>query len=173
MTEVPKEVMKEGMEEMESEARIYEIGYHIVPLVAEEAVPAKMAEVKAVIEKQKGVMISDEMPKLMPLAYTIAKTVEGKKHIFDKAYFGWIKFEVDSSALPAIEEAMKANENVLRFLLVKTVRENTMNSMAKILSQGKMDKEKAAKTASDAVEKDKKPVSVEELDKTIDELLVP
>ncbi len=167
-----KEIKDEIVDEKEeTEARIYEIGYHIVPLVAEEGVPAKAGEVKAVIEKQKGVMIADEMPKLMPLAYTIAKTVEGKKHIFDKAYFGWIKFEVDSAALPAIEEALKANENVLRFLLIKTVRENTMTSMQKILSQGKMDKEKAAKGAPDAKDADKKPVSVEELDKTIVQLL--
>ncbi|MDD4989164.1 MAG: 30S ribosomal protein S6 [Candidatus Pacebacteria bacterium] len=160
----------------ESEARIYEVGYHIVPLVAEENVPKESSDVKSVIEKQKGVMISEELPRLHPLAYTIAKTVGGKKHIFDKAYFGWIKFEIDPSTLPAIKEALEANENVLRFILVKTVRENTLVSMQKIVSQARMDKEGGEKKAPGVgvvAEKDKKPVSVEEIDKSIDELLVP
>lgn len=155
----------------ETEGRIYEVGYHIVPLIAEENVPKEATEIKFVIEKQKGIMISEELPRLHPLAYTIAKTVAGKKHIFDKAYFGWIKFEADPTELPHIKEALEANENVLRFLLIKTVRESTLTSMQKIISQGRMDKEKTIKVPSTVAEKDKKPVSVEELDKTIDELL--
>src|ERR1035437_9892092 len=98
MSEIEKEVEGE-----ESEARIYEVGFHIVPLVAEENVPKEFGDIKLVLEKQKGVMISEELPRLRPLAYTIAKTVAGKKHIFDKAYFGWIKFEADASALPHIK----------------------------------------------------------------------
>ncbi|MDD5068504.1 MAG: 30S ribosomal protein S6 [Candidatus Pacebacteria bacterium] len=168
MSEIEKD------EAVESEARIYEVGYHIVPLVAEENVPKEAGDVKFLIEKQKGVIISEELPRLHPLAYTIAKTVAGKKRIFDKAYFGWIKFEADATALPAIKEAMEANENVLRFLLIKTVRENTLVSMQKIISQARMDKEGGEKKAPGVgatAEKDKKPVSVEELDKSIDELL--
>ncbi len=161
-------------EAVESEARIYEVGFHIVPLVAEENVSKEASEIKFLIEKQKGAMISEEMPRICPLAYTIAKTVDGKKHIFDKAYFGWIKFEVDATALPAIKEALEANQNILRFILVKTVRENTLTSLQKIASQARMDKEGGEKApgVGAIAEKDKKPVSVEEIDKSIDDLLV-
>ncbi len=68
--------------------------------------------------------------------------IEGDE--YDTAYFGWIKFEAAPEAALEIKKAMDANEKVLRYLLIKTARENTLYG-DKVLPQ-----EKAAEVKADA-----------------------
>ena len=112
-----------------AESRIYEIGYHVVPIVAEENVGVEVAAIHSLLEKEKGFIISEEFPRLRDLAYAIPKMVGGEKHNFRKAYFGWVKFEAPAEAVAPIQEALKHNEHILRFILIKTVRESTLASI--------------------------------------------
>ncbi len=164
-----KEVLEDDVLD-EAESQIYEIGFHLVPLLAQEQVGGEASKMKALVEKFKGAIISDEMPKLRPLAYDISKMIGGKKHTFDKAYFGSIKFELPSDKIASVEEALKSDENILRFLLIKTVRESTLAPLQRIATHPKKEGDKPV--LNDAPkEGEKKPVSVEEIDKSIDELL--
>ena len=74
--------------------KIYEIGYHIISSVAEEQIPAEVAKVKEYLAKENAVIISEETPVLRPLAYPIKKAAGGLYKTYDKAYFGFIKFEL-------------------------------------------------------------------------------
>ena len=74
--------------------KIYEIGYHIISSVAEENIPAEVAKVKEYLAKENAVIISEEAPALRPLAYPIKKATGGAYKTYDKAYFGFIKFEL-------------------------------------------------------------------------------
>lgn len=163
------EVKTEGdlLDESKDTRRIYEVGYHLVPTLAEEQLGAKVEELHSLIANEKGVIISEEAPKLRELAYILPKVVGGQKYNFQKAYFGWIKFEADASSAKVIEEALKAKEHILRFLLIKTVRESTLVGLPKapVKAEGK-DSEKTedgAKAPSQSSEAD--------LDKTIESLL--
>lgn len=49
----------------------------------------------------------------------------GKQTQYATAYFGWIKFEMDSKEASLLEDEMKANTQVLRHILIKTTREET------------------------------------------------
>jgi hypothetical protein len=60
------------------------------------------------------------------LAYEIPKTLKAQKKWYETAYFGWVKFELDSSKLAVFEKFVKELEETLRYLIVKTVRENTL-----------------------------------------------
>jgi ribosomal protein S6 len=111
----------------ESALKVYEVGYHLLPLLAEEQLPAEVGNLKGAIESKGGLFISEEFPKLRPLAYEISKTVEGKKHHFEQAYFGWVKFEVSPESIGEINNAFKKNTHVLRHILIETVRESTMS----------------------------------------------
>ncbi len=179
------------LEQGSDTSKIYEVGYHLVPVIAPERVADYATEIKALITKNKCEIISEGEPKNVDLAYMIPKVVAGQKVKAMKAYFGWVKFEGEAEAVLAIQKALMANEYVLRFLLIKTVRENTMidkKLLGELDEEGNVEAPKEVKDApkeepkkAEAAEKPaapekaekkaKKAVSEEELDKSIDNLL--
>ncbi len=150
-----------------NEEKIYEIGYHLISSIAEENIPAEVDKIKDVLAKEKAVILSEEMPKLRPLAYAIKKAFGGSYKTFDKAYFGFIKFELNEGDITKIDSDLKSNESVLRYIIVKTVRENTMYSPKITVFSDKEFKPKI----SIKTEKIEKTASIEEIDKSIDELV--
>jgi ribosomal protein S6 len=110
----------------EAEGRVYELGFHLLPTIAQADVPVRFSELKSIIEKQGGEFISEDSPKLIKLAYKIAKTIKAEKHHYNDSYFGWVKFTLDPEKLETLEKNIKAFEPMLRYIIVKTVAENTM-----------------------------------------------
>jgi hypothetical protein len=49
--------------------RVYEVGYHIIPTVAEENIESIVSEIRSVIEKAGGSFIAEGAPSLIKLAY--------------------------------------------------------------------------------------------------------
>lgn len=154
-----------------AESRVYELGFHIVSSVPEEKVASEVTGIKDVLEANGAVVISEDFPKLKHLAYKMTKVI-GPKHLkFNDAYFGWIKFEMEPASLDSISKIFDRNDNILRFIIVKTARESTLASLkapyrpmeAKpIPGLGGVKKDVEAKT----------PISDAELDKTIEQLVV-
>jgi ribosomal protein S6 len=149
-------------------ATVYEVGFHIVPAVSPETLPKEVDAIKAVLGKAGATVISEEFPKLRNLAYTLVKAIGPARHKYDTAYFGWIKYEASRETAADIKKAFDANEKILRYLIIKTVRENTLYG-AKILPEEKKEEVKGDETAAA-----KEPVTTttEELDKSIDKLVV-
>ncbi len=110
----------------EMEGRVYELAFHLLPTIAEADVPVRFSELKSTIEKQGGTFISEDAPKLIKLAYKIAKTIKAEKKHYNDAYFGWVKFTIDPEKLELIEKDLKLYDPMLRYLIIKTVEENTM-----------------------------------------------
>ncbi|MBU6390528.1 30S ribosomal protein S6 [Patescibacteria group bacterium] len=112
--------------EDQSDNRVYELGYHIVSSIPEEKLAGEVAAVTDLLGSHGAVVIAEEFPKLKHLSYAITKVL-GARHLkFDTAYFGWIKFEMEPAALLAVKKALQGNENILRFIVIKTVRESTL-----------------------------------------------
>lgn len=143
---------------------IYEVGYHVLPTVAEERLAAEVTALKDMLESNGAVFISEEFPKLRPLAYMIKKAIAGKYHSFSSAYFGWVKFELPTASIPAVKKALDEHPQILRSLLIETVRESTLAPIRPAYQARPKDAKKP--------EEGGKPVSTEELDKTIDQLVV-
>ena len=160
--------MEEELKKISAAPQVYEAGYHIVPTVAEDDLGVRVTMIRDAIETAGGRMIADEYPKHMDLAYPMVKIAANKRAIYHSAYFGWMKFEVEPKGILAIEKALKHNEFVIRFILVKTVRENTMVPK-KVLQQKRG--EEVLRTPAKAVE-EKPAMSEEELDKTIEDLVI-
>lgn len=106
--------------------KVYELGYHLVPSLAEEEVPQYVNKIKEMLDSYGAVVISEEFPELMNLAYTMYPSVKNKKQKYNTAYFGWVKFEVDTASAQEIKAKVELMDEVFRSLLVITVRENTM-----------------------------------------------
>lgn len=150
----------------ENENSIYETGFHLIPSIDESEVPAQASKVRSIIEENGGVVISEETPKMIVLAYNISKNINSKNQSFNKAYFGWIKFEVDPSQANVIKGKVEALENVLRFLIVKTVRESTVHTPKVPTFKKEVRDEKTEGST------EKHEASEEEIDKSIDELVI-
>jgi ribosomal protein S6 len=110
----------------ESEGRVYELGFHLLPTVAEADVPVQFSQLKSTIEKQGGTFIAEGAPKLIKLSYSMSKTIKAEKMHYTNAYFGWVKFTLDPEKLEAVEKDIKAFDPMLRYIIVKTVAESTM-----------------------------------------------
>ena len=156
------------MEENTAKANIYEIGFLLVPTIAEGSLASEFGVLKSKIEAIGGVAIAEEFPQLIDLAYEMAKTISNKKTKFNQGYFGWIKFELEPSKINEVKVYADGNEKIIRSLIISTVRENTIIGK-KFVS--KTDR-KRAPTRSIVVEKEVAgPIDAVELDKQIDSLV--
>ncbi len=108
--------------------KVYELGIHLLPTLSEADVQVEFSKIKAQIEKLQGEFISESLPKMFSLAYEIPKTIKAVKRWYETAYFGWVKFELEAKNLAVFEKFVKELEHTLRYIIVKTVREDTIVS---------------------------------------------
>jgi len=90
--------------------------------------------------------------------------IEGVREGYERAYFGWIKFAFSPESLDALRADVEALGGVLRFLVVKTVREDTMHVELYSSREKKEEESGEEKVAEE-------PASDVEIDKSIDELV--
>lgn len=154
-----------------TDTQVYELGYHLLGNMTDEEVSDEVSKIHALIEKNKGKVISEGLPELVDLSYEIAKRIETKNLRFNKAFFGWVKFEVEIAKILDVKSKMETAEKVLRFLLIKTVKENTMYTPKIAVFKKDVAKDDKEEIVSDVVV-EKTPVSEALIDKSIDELLV-
>lgn len=110
-----------------SDLEVYEVGFHIIPSVAEGDVPAEVEKIKAILSNHGASVIAEETPRMIQLSYEMARKASGRRTGFTKAYFGWIKFEAKPEVTEAIGKEVATEANVLRSILISTVRESTLS----------------------------------------------
>ena len=108
------------------DSRVYEISFIFDNKLDEETALAKSNAVKQSIATLGGSFISEEAPYVRELAYEMIRVVNNVNVRFNEGYFGWIKFELDGSKVKDLEKGLKLDEEVVRYLVVSTVRENTV-----------------------------------------------
>ena len=134
----------------ENETQVYEIGYLVLPSVAEENIPNVVSNIKKLIEKQGGTPLDGEDPYMEPLAYPMSKVVGARKYVVNEAYIGWQKFEASPSAIDEIKRKIETAEEILRMLLIKAPRETTF-TFAEAREARKAHEEVEAKEPEEAV----------------------
>lgn len=173
MLQCPPRMAEAAVIEKETEkgaigARVYEIGYHVNPNKKEDELEATVNSVRSMIEKAGGSFIAEGAPSLTKLSYTISRKESGKRHDYDRGYFGWIKFEAPVSAAAALESALKTESDIMRSVLFQTVREETRARFktASVREVKRSDVLKAAPRAQETAA----PVSDEELEKALEDI---
>ena len=164
MQEAENSVPKEGEERID---KVYELGYLLAPSIAPDDVPVNYGNLKELIASSGGEIISDEMPKLINLAYSMLKVVSNVRSKFSTAYFGWIKFTMDSSQILQFKKTLDLDPKIIRFLILKTVKENTI--AAKRFIRGETYKRSAMRKIAE--NETVVPINKEEIDKEIDALV--
>lgn len=163
------EKMAKNMEK--DDQSIYELGYHIVPSLSEDELKKEAEEIKSLVEKNKGTFVLEEIPKSMRLAYTMVKKQEGKNTKLGSSFFGWIKFEMSAEDVVLLKGDIDSRVNVLRFIIIKTIRESTSMQHRQIFKPAEEIRPIVKKPKIVKIKKDETPVSDEELDKTIEKLI--
>jgi len=115
-------------ENNKTDKRVYELGYLLVPTLSPEEVPILLNELKETVSSFEGDHISEDMPKLINLAYPMIKVVSNVRSKFDTGYFGWFKFFMDPEKVLELKKKVDLDPNIIRFLILKTVQENTLAS---------------------------------------------
>ncbi len=103
----------------DTEPKIYEIGYLLVPFIPAEAVgEAVTKEIKAKILALGGTVTSEMDPVMTKLAYTVRKTIANKINKFNDAYFGALRFKLPADRTITLKEELRKSDQLLRFLLI-------------------------------------------------------
>ena len=106
--------------------RVYEISFIFDNKIEEGAALEKANALKQSIATLGGSFISEEAPYMRELAYEMIRVVNNVNVRFNEGYFGWIKFELDGDKVKDLEKGIKLDEQVVRYMVVKTVRDNTV-----------------------------------------------
>lgn len=152
----------------EKEPKIYELGYLLSPLVAEDVLADTVNTVlRQPIEATGARIVSETHPAMRPLAYKVAKEFAGKTNRYSDAYFGAIRFTARPSAIAKIKEVMDRSELVLRFMTIIAPKDNPPRAPRRPM---------AVKTDAPVEEggtpKVAAPMTTEDIDKEIEDLLV-
>lgn len=105
---------------------IYEVGFNVIPTLDATALKARVDAIRALVTADGGAIIAEGEAKKIDLAYEMVHIAENKRAKYTSAFFGWVKFEASPAHAKVVAQAMKDDTEVIRFLLVKTVREDTM-----------------------------------------------
>lgn len=159
-------VEAENLENVDSKVSVYEVGYIMVPSIPEENLGGEVTTFKDSLTEKGVTFISDEYPKMMELAYEMSRSIANKKQKFSYGYFGWVKFECTTENAKVIKDYLDKNETLVRYLMIKTVRENTMSTKR---VYGKTDSSKRRSTPKT---EESLPINEEVIDKEIDALVV-
>ena len=171
MTDGENDIQSPTLPSTDDDRRVYEVGFHLIPSLSEEEVAGEVSNIKRVIEDAGGEHFTEGYPKMRALTYTMEIPGSIPKQKYDHAHFGWIKFDATPDAAESVQAALSSSASVIRFLVTRTVRENTLygyklkqqRRVAEGTDQKKDGSESSGKSAD---------VSEEEIDKSIEELIV-
>jgi ribosomal protein S6 len=105
-----------------AEMRVYELGFHLdAELPQEEA--KKIYQSFKDLAANKGEVVAEGELEKIPLAYTISRMETTGRRDFNSAYFGWIAYETAGEGHAALIEAVRSNNQIVRFLDVRTTKD--------------------------------------------------
>lgn len=131
---------------------VYELGYLVLPSIAEDNLSSVVATIKSIISKAGGTEIAGEDPFMQDLAYTMNKTVGASRYVVNEAYIGWIKFDATPEAVLSIKTQVEGMGEILRSLLVKAPRETTFTFAEARKAQEERDAPQVEEVQPDAVD---------------------
>ena len=155
---------------------VYEVSYLFLPSMVLDQVSIKTKNLKDMLVSLNGVIISDEDPNLIDLAYPMTKVVGTARHRVTSGYFGWVKFNLskgDKNEIETVKKNLDADAEIIRYLIVKTVREDTLlNGKMKFQKEDKRRKEETESVLENIAPEATKESMPEEIDKSIDDLVI-
>jgi ribosomal protein S6 len=117
----------EGLDDAGVEPRVYELGFHLDPELAQEDLKKAYQDMRGRVEAA-GTIIAEGEPVKIPLAYTISRMETGGRRDFSTAFFCWIAYETDGAGHEAVATAAREDSRIVRFLDIRTTVEEAKHS---------------------------------------------
>ncbi|MEK7599075.1 MAG: 30S ribosomal protein S6 [Patescibacteria group bacterium] len=133
----------------ESDPKLYELSF-LAKAADEPTALECAASVNAAIEKERGIIASQNQPIRKILSYPVKKETE--------AWFGWIKFMAKPEAVAGIEKTLKDCKPVIRLTVVQTGKDGFMERPRR--------RRRLIRPATP-----QKETNIEEIDKKLEEML--
>jgi len=121
------EVQEEGADADHTELRVYELGFHVDPELAQEEAKKTYQGIRDVIEGA-GSLVAEGTPEKIQLAYTVSRMEHGGRRDFDGSYFCWIAYEADGPGHEKVTAAAAAETRIFRFIDLRTTKEAAKHS---------------------------------------------
>lgn len=145
-----------------TEARLYELGFLLIPIIDKEEVPAAIKAVADIVGKEGKVEFVRE-GELRTLAYSMETVLNEKKVSFDKAYLSSLIFSADADAVARITTALKLHAPIIRSLILRRTPEDV---------EMENDRIKAAEARAKVAPEGEEKMTEAEMDKAIEELVI-
>ena len=110
-----------------SEARVYELGFHLDPELPTEEVKKAYQATRELIES-KGTIVAEGEPQKIQLAYTISRQETSGRRDFDSAYFAWIVYEAAAESHVEILSSANVDKRIIRFIEILTTKDAARHS---------------------------------------------
>ncbi len=121
--------MTKDNQNQDSKLKVYELAMLVDPKLSEDKVADKVATLGDKVTQESGEVLSSGNPTMRNLAYEITVKTEGKRRDYTKAYFTWIKIEIDPATTAQIEKLIKADAEIIRHLLIHAPREDYVTTL--------------------------------------------
>jgi ribosomal protein S6 len=121
------EIMTE-VDDMGSDPRVYELGFHLDPELPTEEVKKAYQTVHSLIAS-KGTVIAEVEPEKIQLAYTISRQEVSGRRDFNSAYFSWIVYETTPDNHAEVISAAGADKSIIRFVDIVTSKDAARHAL--------------------------------------------
>lgn len=123
-----EEVLTDELEDMGSEPRVYELGFHLDPELPTEEAKKAYQEIRKFIEEM-GTIVAEGTPEKIQLAYTISRQDTAGRRDFDSAYFAWIVYEATAPKHAEVLTGADADKRIIRFIDLLTTKDAARHSV--------------------------------------------
>jgi small subunit ribosomal protein S6 len=154
----------------ETESKVYELAYHLIPELEEADVKARAQELVNLITQNNGSVLISKEPKRSHLSYPIRH----KQY----SYLGVLEFKAPAEAVEKINAQIKLQNDVLRFLLLKkdtgalrTLGEPRAGRMRMRAQEPAMTKTRPSAPVTEQETKEEDKVKTEKIEKEIEEVI--
>ena len=149
---------------MEQKNNNYELSFWFSSRLEEKAIEQKFDNLSKQLEKSGALIIFSQSPQLKQLAYPVKKE--------RNAYFGYIQFELSKDSLVRLEEGLRMNDDLIRFMVLN-MKPKEKQKVPRSIFRKPVFKEQKSKKEEKEKEglKEEEVISLEELDKKLSEIL--
>jgi len=144
---------------MDDSKQNYELAFHINPNLEEAKVTGVKEELEKLVTDHAGVITYSKVPEKTRLSYPINHE--------RSAFFGYIQFSLtDTSKLAEIEEQLRLNNDVMRYLMLKLQTDaERAKAMTKLAAHKERQERRAKKPDA------KKPEDGEKIEQQLEEII--
>lgn len=110
-----------------AEPRVYELGFHLDPELAQEDLKKAYQDIREMIAGV-ATIIAEGEPVKIPLAYTISRMNTSGRRDFNSVFFCWIAYEADGASHEQIALMARENSQIIRFLDIRSSADEAKHS---------------------------------------------